>query len=405
VNSSTPDERVRLAIVVSHPIQHFAPWYREVAKLPEIDLKLFYSCDWGSEKYHDPQFGVEIQWDIPLLDGYEYEFLPIKKRPASMTFWELDNPTVTKALSDFDPHVVLVHGYASRTNWRVARWTSSNRKPLLIYSDSNSGESIPAWKRIAKRLVVGYFYGYVDGALYVGNNNCAYHSLYGIPKTRLFPGTLPVDRNALLNAVLDVQAARRRIREELAIPQDAFVVLLCGKLTPGKRPMDLVKALHRCTESKADIWGLIVGDGPERGAVEAYCEQNALKNVRCTGFVNQAQIANYYAAADCIAVTSEKDSHPLVITEAATFGLPVIASDAIGCIGAEDTTRDNENAIVYRCGDIEKLTSALVRFSCDKAFYADASEASLRMSKEQDVTVAAGQLLAAVRGLRTMGVR
>ncbi|MCU1286849.1 MAG: hypothetical protein JWO13_3199 [Acidobacteriales bacterium] len=399
MNLTTAEERLRIAVVVSHPIQHFAPWYREVAKLPEVDLKLFYCCDWGSEKYHDPQFGVEIKWDIPLLEGYNYEFLPIKKRPNSMSFWELDNPTAVEALNNFDPNVVLVHGYASRTNWRVARWTKNSRKPLLIYSDSNSGQSIPAWKRMAKRVIVGFFYRHVDGALYVGDNNYAYHSQYGIPKGRLFRGTLPVDRTALLNAAPNVGQARRRIRETLEIPQDAFVVLLCGKLTPGKRPMDLVKALHQCS----DIFGFIVGDGPERPAVEEYCKQNELKNVRCTGFVNQAQIANYYAAADCLAVTSEKDSHPLVITEAATFGLPVVASDAIGCIGAEDTTRDGENAIVYPCGDIEALKNALVRLSSDRDFYADASAASLRMSKEQDVTVAARHLLVAATELRKLG--
>src|SRR5438128_2569546 len=108
-------KRLRLAIVVSHPIQHFAPWYREIAKLPEIELKLFYCCDWGSENYRDPGFGVDIKWDIPLLEGYDFAFLPIRKRPQSMSFWALDNPSVGGALDDFDPDVVQVYGYASRT--------------------------------------------------------------------------------------------------------------------------------------------------------------------------------------------------------------------------------------------------------------------------------------------------
>src|SRR5207245_442628 len=131
------------------------------------------------------------------LDGYDFDFLPIRKRPEALTFWNVDNPTVSDSLERFNPNVIQVHGYASRTNWRVARWTKKYERPLMIYSDSNSRSHTPAWKRGLKRAVVGYFYRHVDGAIYVGDNNYAYHARYGVPPQRLFPGVLPVDRAAL----------------------------------------------------------------------------------------------------------------------------------------------------------------------------------------------------------------
>ena len=89
---------IKLAILVSHPIQHFAPWHREVAKLKEIDLRVFFYTDWGVKKYTDPEFGIPVEWDIPLTEGYTHEFLPIANRPRNLNFWEVDNPTVTEAL-------------------------------------------------------------------------------------------------------------------------------------------------------------------------------------------------------------------------------------------------------------------------------------------------------------------
>src|SRR6266851_635163 len=167
---------IRLAIIVSHPIQHFAPWHREVARVPDIDLKVFFCCDLGLTSYIDTQFKTEIKWDIPLIDGYDHEFLPIGARPRRLGFRQVDNPSVSAAVDRFSADVVKVFGYAHRTNWRAARWARRNNRPLLLYSDSNA-QVFPAWwKRSLKKVVVRHFYDtYVDGAICVGDNNRNYH--------------------------------------------------------------------------------------------------------------------------------------------------------------------------------------------------------------------------------------
>ena len=68
--------RARLAYFVSHPIQYQAPLLRRIAQEPDIDLKVFFSSDQSVRGYHDTGFGVHVKWDVPLLDGYESEFLP-----------------------------------------------------------------------------------------------------------------------------------------------------------------------------------------------------------------------------------------------------------------------------------------------------------------------------------------
>jgi glycosyltransferase involved in cell wall biosynthesis len=396
---------IRLSILVSHPIQHFAPWHRELAKRTEIDLKVYFYCDWGVKNYLDPDFGTHVQWDVPLLEGYSNEFLPIARRPERLSFWEVDNPSVASALDRFQPDVVKIFGYAHRTNWRVARWARRNRRPLMLYSDSNI-KTVPSWwKRSLKNTVVGKFYSYVDGAMFVGDNNFRYHIQYGIPSDRLFPGVLPVDRQMLLKAVPDSAAVRREIRRTLGIPQDAFVVLFCGKYIARKRPGDLVQAAQLLAARRLSVRAVLVGEGEERPAIEALCRANNVYNVSLTGFVNQSAIPRYYTAADVLAVTSSADPHPLIVSEAACFGLPVIISDRVGCIGPNDSAQPGGNAIVYPCGNVQALAGAIERLWRDRDLYHRMAAKCSQIAASQDVTAAAEQLACAVRRLHHLGGR
>ncbi len=405
VNGSSNLRSIRLAVAVSHPIQHFAPWHREIAKIKEVDLRVFFCCDWGVASYLDPEFGVPVCWDTPLLEGYSHEYLPTPRRPRRLSFWQLDNPGVEKALERFDPDVVQVFGYAHRTNWRVSSWTSRQRKPLLLFSDSNVRAARPVWKRLLKAVVVRKFYRRVDGAFFVGDNNRAYHRHYGLPDERLFPGAYPIGRSQLIAAVPNREQTRRRLRDELRIPADAFVVMLCGKYSSRKSPLDLVAAVHKAFQHGIPVWALLVGEGSERSAIEEYCCRNRVRNAVLTGFINQSSLPEYYVAADALAVTSSYDPHPLVVTEGACFGLPAIVSDRVGCIGANDTARAGVTALIYPWGDRERLKEAIVTLYQDRALYERMSSAVLQISETQDAPVVAQQLVNAVGALHSMGPR
>lgn len=396
---------LRLAIVVSHPIQHFAPWHREVARLKDVDLKVFFCCDWGTETYFDAEFQSEFKWDVPLLDGYQYEFLPIKSRPKALNYRQVDNPEVVNALDRFAPDVVKVFGYNYKTNWRVASWAKQNKVPLLLYSDSNARATTSAWKQIAKQFVVNRFYDKVDGALFVGDNNFEYHRRYGLPPERLFKGSLPIDQTQLLAAVPDSESSRRQVREKYGIPLDAFVLTFCGKYSERKRPLDVIAAAHLAKQNGIPAWALLVGEGSERAALEEYCRANAVTNATLTGFVNQSQIAAHYVASDAIVISSEQDPHPLVVSEGATFGLPALVSDQIGCIGSEDTARPGVNALVYECGDLQQLAEAITVLYRDPVRYRSLAAAAKEIAKTQDVTAAALDLAAAAQRLSELGPR
>jgi glycosyltransferase involved in cell wall biosynthesis len=396
---------IRIAIVVSHPIQHFAPLHRKLAQLPGVELKVFFCLNWGANSYFDHEFDTELQWDIPLLDGYAFEFLQGTQHIRKLRFGRVDNPSVGRALADFQPDVVQVFGYASRTMWRAARECNRKKIPVLLFSDSNAKARRPLWKRLVKTVVVGMFYRLVDGALFIGDNNYDYHLRYGVPMERLFQGACPIDAERLTLSAGDPVAARHEIRRRHAIPDDAFVAMFSGKLSARKSPTHLLSAIDRCAGHKGNIWALLVGEGSERSQIEREIEEHKIRNVVLAGFVNQNSIAKYYAASDVLVVPSAYDAHPLVLPEAGCFGLPVIASDRIGCIGKSDTARVRENTLVYAYSDINALTSCLVRLCEDKGLYTAMSNSARRIAATQDISVAAVQVRDAAMTLKQLGRR
>src|ERR1700683_1961936 len=99
--TATPQRRIRLAYVVSHPIQYQAPLLRRIAQEPDVDLTVFFCSNRSVIGYADKGFGgVHIKWDTPLLHGYRYEFLPIIYRSSGLGFWRSVNRGFYCALRD-----------------------------------------------------------------------------------------------------------------------------------------------------------------------------------------------------------------------------------------------------------------------------------------------------------------
>lgn len=71
--------KLRLAVVATHPIQYQAPLWRTVASRGRIDLKVFYATSFGVQPSLAPGFGEKFSWDVPLLEGYDYECVPSVK--------------------------------------------------------------------------------------------------------------------------------------------------------------------------------------------------------------------------------------------------------------------------------------------------------------------------------------
>lgn len=393
--------KFKFAVVISHPIQHYSPLFRALAQLPELEVKVFYYCDHGVRESFDPGFGRSFKWDIPLLDGYQYEFLRSNYSPPNFGFREVDSPDLARKLDEFKPQAIWVHGYGQGISWRAVRWANRHNAAVMYFGDSELLHARKTVALAAKRLLLPWFFSRCDAFITIGDNNERYYRHYGVPSSKLFRGACPVDiRRFTAARESSTPAERAATRDKLGLPQDAFVVTQAGKLEPWKRPLDLVEAVARLRDLSPPVHALFVGDGPLRSAVEQRVSELGLQDrVVITGFVNQLDMPKTLVAADALAVTSDRDAHPLAVTESLALGHPVIASDRVGCVGPTDTARPGYNALVYSTGSVQQLADCIQQLAIDPALYQSMAQASLELAPSQDVSAAVQTVLQALHTL------
>ena len=391
---------VRLAVVVSHPTQHFVPLYAELASLGGVDLKVFYIGENGVKPTFDAQFGVNIEWDTPMLNGYSYEFVESGKVLSDFGFWSVDSPLLVEKLNAFDADVLWVHGYAQRANWRAIYSKKSNTK-VLYTSDSNAwinSTRTNSWaRRQLKSLIIRRFFSYIDIALSISPANRQYLLDYGLDPNKIIDSSFPVDIERLSiekESLTDQELTD--LRSNLSIARDAKVLLVVSKLIDRKRVQDAVEALARLSDEKTHL--LIVGSGECHSDLQNKAvELNVSNRVHFSGFVNQKSLSNYFSIADILVFPSENEPYGAVVSEVLPFGLPVVIASDIGAIGA--SAIEGENAMVFQVGDVADLTRQLERLLANNDVLQAYSAKSLSMAKEHDKRVMAMDIINICRAL------
>jgi len=366
----------RLAVVVTHPIQYYAPLWRALAREPALQTHVIFASRIGLEKTFDTEMKTEVAWATDLTAGYSHEFLP-EAASIKQTGFHVDNPSAGASLARFRPDAVILHGYGSRTLLRALLWCKLRGARALLTADSSAHAAAPGWRRTVKSLVAPLLLRRYDAALTMGDRGEAHLASLGFPPTRMFRMPVMIDE-----AFWAARESRARLRGErraaLGIAPDAFVVLAASKLAPRKRIADLVASFPGLG-SNAVL--LVAGDGEQRAALEALAAVNGV-DARFVGFVNIDALPALYAAADVFAHSAENEQYGMVALEAAVVGLPLVLSDETGAIGPTSIARPNVNALVFPRGDVPALTAALRRLREDADLRARMSAASLAVSQD-----------------------
>ncbi|MCX6936321.1 MAG: glycosyltransferase family 4 protein [Verrucomicrobia bacterium] len=329
--AATPLPPRRLAIVVSHPIQYYAPWFRHLAvHRPELELKVFYLSDHGQASRPDAQFGTAFAWDTDLLSGYACEFVPnLATRPDVTRFSGLHNPGLRPALRAFAPEAILLFGYAYRPHLALILRPPA---PILFRGDSHLlGLASPAsfLAQLAPRsLLKRLLFSRCSAFLPVGTANAAYFRHYGVPAENCFLAPHAVDA-AHFTITPERLATAAAQRDTLGIPATAPVALFAGKLIPKKRPDLLLAAFIEAAVPGAHL--VFSGDGellPQLRAAAA-----GLPYVHFLPFANQSAMPARYLLGDVFVLPSEgrHETWGLAVNEAMHLARPCIVSDHVGC--------------------------------------------------------------------------
>ena len=384
---------LRLAYFVSHPIQYQAPLLRRIAREPGLELTVFFGSDFSVRGYRDEGFGVEIAWDVPLLDGYRYEFLPRLRDKGTEGLFTPINYGLVSRLTDhrgmprFD--AVWVHGYGTVNQMHAILAAKALGIPVLVRSDSSLRDRPRGnLKLVAKQIFFQALRGLIDGVLVSGTWNMEYWRHYMGEEFPLFLLPYAVDNAWFQQRCSQAAATQQALRDELNLEAGRPVILFASKLQKRKHANDLIEAYSLiCLESGPDPYLLIVGDGEEREALERRAAATGLTGIRFCGFRNQSELPRFFELASVFVLPSRHEPWGLVVNEVMNASRPVIVSDDVGC--HPDLITDGVEGYVYPAGDVDALTLALGKVLASPEKSAEMGRAALarirHWSFEEDV--------------------
>jgi Glycosyltransferase len=351
-------KRPRLAIVCSHPVQYYAPWFRHLARHLRAELRVFYLWQPALSDAPDPEFGRVVRWDVDLLSGYDHEFVPnTARRPGTDHFRGLRNPVLPARLRAFAPDVVMLFGYGWETQLRLAlAWRDC---PLVLRGDSHLlGRPASLRARLRSLLLRSLFARFAAFAA-VGRANRDFYLRHGVEPDRIFHVPHCVNNEAFADEVAADPSAASAWRRELGVPAHHRVVGFVGKFVPKKRPDLLLRAFVRA--APADTTLLLVGDGPLEHDLRKLAASAPQADIRFAPFQNQSAMPRTLAALDLLVLPSEGpgETWGLVVNEAMSLGVPALVSTHVGC--RADLVVDDETGWSFPAGDETALAAALPR--------------------------------------------
>ena len=366
-------KRVRLAYLVSHPIQYQAPLLRRVAQEPDIALTVLFGSDFSTQGYQDEGFGVDVKWDVPLLEGYRYRFLPVIRDNATISFARPLNYGIVSQLRrgsaenssqgsrpGFD--ALWVHGYATANALHGILAAKALGIPVLLRAESWLRDRPRSWIKLAgKQLFFDGLKNLVNAVMPIGTLNAEYWHHY-MPDVPQSPMPYAVDNHYFQQRSAEAQGTRSGLHAELRIDPSRPVILFASKLQGRKRCGDLLEAyLRLCPAAGMEPhpYLVIVGDGEERAALEKRAAESGLGSIRFCGFRNQSELPRFFDLATVFVLPSRHEPWGLIVNEVMNAGRAVIVSDDVGC--APDLVRDGVEGYVFPAGDVAALAAALKR--------------------------------------------
>jgi glycosyltransferase involved in cell wall biosynthesis len=320
--------------------------------------------------------------DRPLSfdDGF-----PVHKVAASNVLedrirlpYPLFSPRLFSVMSHLarDVDVVTAHTHTFMSTIAAARAAREHSKPfVLIQNNPYIDYRFPLnlVQQTADATIARYTVGAADELVAISEFTAEYVRRLAPtrPVTVMHLGT-DVERFSPVSA-----ATRSDIRTRLGLPADAFVALTVRRLFFRNGLDTLLDAADRLRDRR-NLHIVIGGHGPERNEIERRIERSGLANVHLVGFIPDADLPDYYRAADVFVLpTRTAEGFGLVLMEAAASGVPSIATDS----GApREIVDDVVTGLLVEPGAPEELAEAILRLHDSPDLLASMGRAALAKS-------------------------
>jgi glycosyltransferase involved in cell wall biosynthesis len=293
---------------------------------------------------------------------------------------------VVQSLADYieqrDVRVVVsTNAYPTLYSMLAARRVRSSPRQVEVFHSTATQTLKEALQMNLYRAV----FRRLDLLVYVSRLQRDYWSARGMRARREVVIHNGIDTNHFTDRFTSTQ--KHTLRGQYGFLGTDYVIGICAALRPEKAHGDFLLALTRLRSAGLPVKGLIIGDGPERAAVDARIAQLRLgQHVAVTGL--QVDVRPFIAACDVMTLTSHAETFSLAALESMSMGKPVVLTE-IG--GATEQISPGVNGFLYAPGDIDALTGLLSILASPerRAFMGSAATASVRERFTESTMIAA----------------
>jgi glycosyltransferase involved in cell wall biosynthesis len=163
---------------------------------------------------------------------------------------------------------------------------------------------------------------------------------------------------------------------------DTADILFAGRLIYEKRIDVLIEAIALLNKDLTTVTCRIIGDGPERGNLEALVNRRDLTdNVEFMGFIDQDGLISYMKASKAFVLPSVREGFGLVIVEANACRLPVV-SIRHGMSAVSELIRDGVSGFLVNELSADKIAHVVLPLITDDSLRQRLAEEAFEMSKK-----------------------
>jgi glycosyltransferase involved in cell wall biosynthesis len=356
-----------IRLVVQEPAlpKYRVAFFRELARRPEIKLKVFYS-DTPNLPNADPEGfeGIHVPVRRKMLFGRPFAWSVSQWRCAGteeadvlLLEWDLHYlslvPSLLRARLRGLPVVLWGHGY------------SKNEAALREFLR----------RKVGQLGTAGMFYNYIAAGKFIER------------------GWAPERCHVALNSLdqAPIQAAREAWLQDGRLDQfkreqgiaDVPTILFVSRLEPDNRVDLLIQSAHELRKFYPNLRVHIIGKGRDQENLQSLVQSLGLTDhIRFLGAIyDEMKLAPWFLSANLFCYPANIG---LSILHAFGYGLPVVTSDRVESQNPEiEAMRHEENGLLYADGDLGALTNALRRILDDRGFAHQLSEGAHRTVMER----------------------
>lgn len=231
------------------------------------------------------------------------------------------NYGVMRALRRVNPDVVLSGGYAP-ANTAAWLYCRSHRRPFVGWGELSMQDvaKTSLLKRGLRRMMTSWS----DGAIASSTDARNVFVHYGAHPARILTSVMPIDVEYFHARAMACRTSYWYQTERARYPGP--ILLSVGRFAEGKGYRELFATYKAIVTQRPGMSLLLVGDGPERSAYEAYVRSQNWKHVHFFGYRQAAEVAKFLALADVFVFPTLLDRFGAVLSEAMAAGLPVVSS-------------------------------------------------------------------------------